>query len=215
MDFKTKIIEFYGLPKTGKTTSANALQKYIVRDLGKKSILVIERAGVCPIKDKLHPSFNYWTVISFAKEYLQANDAGYDYIIADRGILDAYVWVHYLARRISDLQYESSFKELAFQKFLIDNCLLSFYFTASESTILEREYSRIVNKGSGKTSRIMNHEVLSEYSKSYSEISETLKELCFTKVIDTTNTTDRDITNMVNSVAEEFIKHTTQQLDTV
>ena len=171
MDFVTKIIEFYGLPKTGKTTSANALQKYIVRDLGKKAIIAVERAGICPIKDKLHPSFNYWTAVSFVKEYLQANDAGYDYIIADRGILDAYIWVHYLSKRISNMEYRLSFKEMAFQKFLLDNYLLSFYFTASGSTILEREYSRLVNRGNGKSSRIMNSEVLSGYSKSFDELS--------------------------------------------
>jgi deoxyadenosine/deoxycytidine kinase len=168
--FKTKIIELFGLPKTGKTTIANSL-KVQLQSQGKNVEIVKERASICPIKDKLHPSFNFWTAISFMKEYIEANEKGVEYLIADRGIFDAYVWVNLLSNRINEKSFINEFETLINQKIFLDNYLISFYFKASFETILTREKPYENNNSKG---RIMNTGIFELYDLNFNNIFDKL-----------------------------------------
>lgn len=88
-----RIIELFGLPRTGKTTAAHALLKYY-KDRGLKVHLNKERASVCPVEDKLSPLFNLWTAVAYLKEYIEATENGCSFVISDRGLLDALVWIN-------------------------------------------------------------------------------------------------------------------------
>ena len=194
--FKTKIIEFFGLPKTGKTTTVDALVKSLNKD-GFNVSKVHERASVCPIKDKLHPSFNYWTTVSFMKEYLEANEKGYDYLIADRGILDAYIWVYLLSKKIQNTNFITRFENLINQSFVLEKYLLAFSYKAKYNVIMSREKERTMKKF--RNGRIMNEEILDLYNSTYEEINPKLKIISNIVELDTTN---KDIPQMLFAVSE-------------
>ncbi|NLT50787.1 MAG: hypothetical protein GXX85_07735 [Ignavibacteria bacterium] len=90
------IVEFSGLPKSGKTTVVNSLALFLRRN-EIPTIIITERATVCPIKNKEHPDFNIWTgctsLINMLN-YKQRDD--YFVIIIDRGIFDTLIWLNLL-----------------------------------------------------------------------------------------------------------------------
>lgn len=192
MKFQTKIIELFGLPRTGKTTGIKAVKEYL-KGKGYSVRVISERASVCPIDDKLHPFFNYWTSISLMKEYVEANDKKIDFILADRGIFDAYVWVN-LLNKGGEKSIESDFLNLVSQNFIISNYYETFYFNSDLDTIMKREYERQVNRHTG---RIMNTKTLDGYSKSFSNIESNLKKWCSIKKIDTSNLTIQQTINEI------------------
>ncbi len=196
--FKTQIIELFGLPRTGKTTGLKAVREFL-KEKGYKVRIIRERASVCPIDDKLHPFFNYWTAISLIKEYIEANDDDIDFILADRGIFDAYVWVNFLTNE-NEKYLQQDFLNLINQNFIISNYFETFYFQADINTIMKREYERQVKKHTG---RIMNPVTLGEYLNSFKEIESELKKWCSIKKMDTSTLT---IQQTINKICSELDK---------
>ena len=91
------VIEFAGVPKAGKTTTLNAIHGFLKR-CGFRVETVVERASVCPIRDKKHFNFNVWTACMSLTQILEktqdppsANDP--EILILDRGIFDALSWM--------------------------------------------------------------------------------------------------------------------------
>lgn len=105
-DFKKKgrrpvVIEFAGAPKAGKTTTLSTLQTFLKR-CGFKVEVVIERASVCPIRDKKHPNFNIWTACTTLAQILEKTQHQHErtphpdspeILILDRGLFDALIWL--------------------------------------------------------------------------------------------------------------------------
>jgi thymidylate kinase len=199
--FKTKIIELFGLPKTGKTTTANALCKYL-RTKGYKVEIVKERASLSPLKNKLHPSFNYWTTISFIKEFIEANDKSVDYLIADRGIFDSYVWINLLSKKENEPKFFAEFEKLAKQDIVLSNYFLTFYFYTTVEKSLEREIERHINYSAG---RIMNKVTLNEYLDSYKEVQNTLQKITTIVEIETTSLTIPGVLDFISKRIEDSI----------
>jgi thymidylate kinase len=200
--FKTKVIEIFGLPKTGKTTAVNALKKHL-KNKGYQVEVVKERASFSPIKDKLHPSFNYWTAISFMKEYIEANDKNIDFLIADRGIFDSYVWINFLSQKIKEPQYLELFMRIANQDVILNNYLLTFYFKSTIDKSLNREKERQIKYKEG---RIMNQKILNEYLESYIEIKNKLTSISSITEIDTTTLSIPIVLETISNKIEEVIK---------
>lgn len=201
----TKIVEFFGLPRTGKSITVTALNKYL-REIGVTSETVIERASICPIKNKLHPLFNFWTTNALMKEYIEACDRGVEILLADRGVLDATVWMHFKNR---NEQYQSEFeyfKSLLNMRFINDNILVAYYFDTDIDLILKREYKRRVGK---KTGRVMNRPVLQGYSSCYESIKSDLAKIARIVQIDTSNI---GIEEMVKTVCEDFTSNYLKQI---
>ena len=93
------IVEFTGLPKSGKTTVVNSLSLFLRRN-DIPNIIVTERASVCPIKNKHHPDFNIWTACTSLVNILNYKQTNQYYvIIVDRGIFDALVWLNLLNKK--------------------------------------------------------------------------------------------------------------------
>ena len=92
------IIEFSGIPKSGKTTCIEAAKK-IFSSYGFNVKVVEEKASQCSL-NKFDVMFNFWTFTNFVNdlnEILQINEKfsdykKYDLILCDRGAYDALVW---------------------------------------------------------------------------------------------------------------------------
>src|SRR3954466_4175 len=86
------VIEFAGTPKSGKSTSVEAIRHFFTR-MGFRVHVLAERAAVCPIPMKGHLFFNTWCAASMLAELLANVETEPDIILVDRGIFDALVWL--------------------------------------------------------------------------------------------------------------------------
>lgn len=91
------VIEFAGVPKAGKTTTLNTIHGFLKR-CGFRVETVVERASVCPIRDKKHFNFNIWTACTSLAQILEKtqdppSQSDPHVLILDRGIFDALVWL--------------------------------------------------------------------------------------------------------------------------
>jgi predicted NUDIX family phosphoesterase len=91
------VIEFAGVPKAGKTTTLNTVHGFLKR-CGFRVETVIERASVCPIRDKKHFNFNVWTACTSLAQILEKTQeppspADPEVLILDRGIFDSLSWL--------------------------------------------------------------------------------------------------------------------------
>ena len=91
------VIEFAGVPKAGKTTTLNTIHGFLKR-CGFRVETVIERASVCPIRDKKHFNFNVWTACTSLSQILEKtqdppSQSDPEILILDRGIFDALSWM--------------------------------------------------------------------------------------------------------------------------
>ena len=163
------IIEFCGSPKSGKTTTINSLNTFLKRN-DFKTIVLSERASVCPVKDKKDPFFNIWTLTSAIAEligYLESKDK-YDVIIADRGIFDSLCWFEWLNHENdgnnSSLDNETynileNFALIDLWRNIID---IVYIFKVPPSTSIQREYANLLTKKPGS---IMREDTLSNFNK--------------------------------------------------
>jgi predicted NUDIX family phosphoesterase len=90
------VIEFAGVPKAGKTTTLNHVQAFL-RRCGFRVNVVVERASVCPIKDKKDSNFNIWTACTTLVQVLDKTQTppsvdDPEILILDRGIFDSIWW---------------------------------------------------------------------------------------------------------------------------
>jgi len=154
-------VEFSGLPKAGKTTVVNSLALFLRRNKI-PTVIVTERATVCPIKKKEHPDFNIWTgctsLINMLN-YKQRDD--YFVIIIDRGIFDTLIWLNLLNKRgklnENDLKVFSDFFLLDRWKLKID---LVICMKATVEKALEREFKDLLTDIPGT---IMSEGFLTEF----------------------------------------------------
>jgi predicted NUDIX family phosphoesterase/predicted ATPase len=98
---KPVVIEFAGSPKAGKTTTLSTLHAFLKR-CGFKVEVVIERASVCPVRDKKHANFNIWTACTTLAQILEKTQHQHqsephpdapEILILDRGLFDSIVWL--------------------------------------------------------------------------------------------------------------------------
>jgi predicted NUDIX family phosphoesterase/predicted ATPase len=158
------VIEFSGSPKAGKTTIVNQIAGFLKR-CGFRVKVVVERAGICPIRDKKDSTFNIWTLCHSLAALLEdtqeppaPNDP--DILILDRGIFDTTCWLSML-EKLSRLDAED---RKTIEKFILLNRWRArisrvFLLTARPEDSLEREQGllKVVAEGS-----IMNNSVLQQ-----------------------------------------------------
>jgi predicted NUDIX family phosphoesterase/predicted ATPase len=114
------VIEFAGSPKAGKTTTLSTVQAFLKR-CGFKVEVVIERASVCPIRDKKHANFNIWTACTTLAQILEKTQHQHqrephpdapEILILDRGLFDAIVWLAMMEHLAKIQKKESEIVEL-------------------------------------------------------------------------------------------------------
>lgn len=157
------VMEFAGTPKSGKSTSVEAIRHFFSRHEFRVHVLV-ERASVCPIPMKGHLFFNIWCAATMLAELLANVDTDTDLIVVDRGLFDALVWLM-LQRERGELTSEEAktiedFLLLERWRTLID---LAVVMNVAPDEAISRENSPRI---SPKPGSIMNPDVLSAISNS-------------------------------------------------
>jgi predicted NUDIX family phosphoesterase len=171
------VLEFAGTPKAGKTTTISQLQTFLKR-CGFRVKVVVERASICPIRDKKHFNFNVWTACTTLAQILEHTQEppsveDPQILILDRGLFDSICWLT-LMDRLSRIRTED---RKAIEKFLllddwrrrITGVVLM---TASPEDALEREQGFLPMEMTGS---IMNTEVLAQTLVTVKECSERMK----------------------------------------
>lgn len=151
------VMEFAGTPKSGKSTSVEAIRHFFSRHNFRVHVLA-ERAALCPIPMKGHLFFNTWCSASMLAELLANVETETDIIIVDRGIFDALVWLTLQERRgeltATEARTFEAFLLMDRWQGLID---LAVVMSVSAEEALARESSQRLTR---KTGSIMNPEVL-------------------------------------------------------
>ena len=160
------VVEFAGTPKSGKSTSVEAVRHFFKRHNFAVHVLT-ERAAQCPIPMKGHLFFNTWCASTMLAELLQNVETNTDIIIADRGLFDALIWFQLQHKRgeLSDeeLEHIENFLLMDRWKNLFD---LVAVLQASASTALQRENATRITSKPGS---IMNTSVLDALSDAVDE----------------------------------------------
>jgi len=153
-----KVIEFFGMPKAGKTTALEVVESYFK---SKKARIrtVYEGARVCPLdkSDRFH--YNAWSFHNTMNRVLEARLNHYDYVLVDRGVIDHLAFTEAIGpirgtyEYIATKDYYRQFLDLQDQEI---------YFTIDIDEALRREA-----KHNPFTGRVMEREFLMHLAKSY------------------------------------------------
>ncbi len=159
------IVEFAGTPKSGKTTTINALHQLLKRnDIAVRTFQ--ERASVAPLLDKGTAFFNTWVTCATLNGVIEAlEDEKLDVLILDRGLFDGLVWIDWQEKthRVSSSEAERfrSFVLTPRWRDLID---LVFVMYCGPSTSLKREKVKQITLRHGA---IMNRGTLAQLRQHY------------------------------------------------
>lgn len=187
---KPVVIEFAGVPKAGKTTTLNQVQSFLKR-CGFRVEVVIERASVCPIKDKKHANFNVWTACTTLAQILEKTQDppridDPHVLILDRGIFDAISWFRMMEKleriRTNDRITIEDFLRIADWRERITGVIVM---VASPKDAMKREKGLLPVEDAGGS--IMNEEVLGRMLEITKETAHKLKEDFNVYMIDTSS----------------------------
>src|SRR5258708_7555420 len=156
-------IEFAGPPKSGKSTSVEAIRHFVARN-GFRVHVLAERAAVCPIPMRGHLFFNTWCASSMLAELLANVAAEADIIIVERGIFDALVWLTLQLRRgeITSEEADTIDSFLLLERWRRLTDLLAVMNVPANEALARETAQRITTK----TGSIMNEQVLGVLSES-------------------------------------------------
>lgn len=169
------VIEFAGLPKAGKTTTLTQVHAFLKR-CGFRVAILVERASVCPIRDKKHSNFNVWTACTtlagiLERTQIPGTEDDPDILILDRGLFDSICWL-YLMERLNRIRPD---ERKTIESFLLlgdwrKRLKGVFLMTASAADALTREnqYLPVV----ARAGSIMNEDVLGRMRDVINEVAE-------------------------------------------
>ncbi len=211
------VIEFAGVPKAGKTSTIGAVQSFLKR-CGFRVEVVIERASVCPIRDKKHFNFNVWTACTTLAQILEKtqNPPRPDdphILILDRGLFDSVCWLT-LMERLERVRTED---RLVIEKLLqIDDWRKRIsgviMMTVSPADAMKRERGLLpVENGKGS---IMNPDVLQQMLDTTLAAAERMKQAFRIFHVDTSSGSIKDnpkktaehVVDMILNVIEEHLQ---------
>jgi len=155
-------VEFCGTPKSGKTTCSERLAKFFRRN-GFQVGIVAERAGICPLRNKHHMTFNVWTACASLIQILEAVEKDFQIVILDRGIFDALCWMNFmkLVGRMTQSEMDTIFSFLLLDRWraLLD---IIFLMVTTPQESLRREHQDQLTRREGS---IMNERTLELFNK--------------------------------------------------
>jgi hypothetical protein len=137
---------------------------------GFKTVVLNEKASICPIDKKTHPYFNIWTLVRAVADILEYSQNGInktDIILIDRGIFDALCWFEWLITNPTkenphlDIENFNCLKPFITMKMFTSSLDLVYVFTAEPTTALQREYAALLTERYGT---IMEPTVLESYN---------------------------------------------------
>ena len=86
-----KVIEFLGMPKSGKSTAIEIAESFLKRQ-GRRVRTVYEGARVSPLDKRDRFMYNAWSFHNTVNRILEAKLDHYDFILVDRGVHDHMVF---------------------------------------------------------------------------------------------------------------------------
>lgn len=195
------VVEFAGTPKSGKSTSVEAIRHFFKRSKFGVHVLT-ERASQCPIPMKGHLFFNTWCATTMLAQLLENVETNTDIIIADRGLFDSLIWFQTQFRRgelsSDELQNIENFLLMDRWKDLFD---LVVVLHSDASTALSRENAHRITERPGS---IMNQSTLDVLSSAVQAAEQRYGQR-FTDIV-TKSTVGGDV-RMVNVCLLEQILH--------
>ena len=207
------VLEFAGVPKAGKTTTLGQIQTFLKR-CGFRVEVVIERASVCPVRDKKHANFNVWTACMTLSQILEKTQTpprpdDPDILILDRGLFDAVCWFAVMERlaRIRQAEREQIERFLLMEDWR-KRITGVIFMTATPRVSMEREKGDLPVKGSGGS--IMNEDVLQQMLNTTRATAERLAEQFRIVEVDTSAPDRRQTTERVAGIVLDLIE---EQLD--
>jgi predicted NUDIX family phosphoesterase len=214
---KPVVVEFAGVPKAGKTSTLNQVQTFLKR-CGFRTEIVVERASVCPIRDKKHFNFNVWTACTTLAQILEKTQEpphvdDPHILFLDRGLFDAICWLTMMERlariRPEDRKIVEQFLRIDDWKKRISGVILMI---ASPEDSIYREHGLLPVEGARAS--IMNKEVLEQIKNTNLECQKKLEKDFYIFKVDTSDKKIKDnpkktaeiVTEFILSVIEEQIK---------
>ncbi|SRR6266851_3614935 len=168
---KPIVIEFSGSPKAGKTTVLSQVHAFLKR-IGYRTEVVVERASICPIRDKRHSNFNIWTACETLCQLLEKTQEppkpdDPEILILDRGLFDATSWL----RMMENLARLQRHERESIENFLLLNDWRKritgvVVMTANPIDSMKRERGYlgvITEEGATRGGSIMNQDVLATF----------------------------------------------------
>lgn len=158
------IIEFAGVPKAGKTTTLAQVHGFLKR-CGFRVETVVERASICPIRDKKHFNFNIWTSCTTLAQILEKTQdppspVDPDILFLDRGLFDSLAWLSMMEKleriRKGERKAVEDFLLLGDWRKRMGGVVVM---TASPADAMKREAGNLAVVGKGS---IMNEDVVKQ-----------------------------------------------------
>lgn len=192
-----QVIELLGLPRTGKTSIAKLLSEWLITR-GFTVGIIHERVPAEYGLSKLDPEFNYVGTQLITDRYYQMIKEEFDYIIIDRGILNAMVWIDTLNRIDSKIESTHDTVEKLADHALLKATTYAFFFSGDVQVALLRE-GALDRKKQGS---IMNESVLQGYQKTYRDIESQLRVMVPT--LEEVNTTNLSIDETLHEILKKI-----------
>lgn len=160
-----KIIEFFGMPRAGKTEQIQKLSSYLNKQ-GINHLIITDREIEKEIGIPLEEAFEY-NILFFnkilEKLLLAKHSKQYDLIILDRGFLDGEVWfnIEYKQKNLSDAEKEIANQYLEILKRYVD---VGIFMLVDPKTAIKRHE----NKGEiGKSDNYVLNNYIKELHQEY------------------------------------------------
>lgn len=198
---KPIIIEFLGLPKSGKTTIIAKVEQFFRRC---SFITLCPQEGAERIRTVPRKSYLYnirTGIYALSRVFDAYHTLDYDLVILHRGLYDAYVWMEYwFKREILNHEDKKLFQSFFSHKDFIKFINLSFIVICDQEKAMERELNDSLTKNPGIT---MNNQTIQILYEIYTEMHEKFKNDNCLIFLDTT---DKDIYESCKFVVEEILK---------
>ena len=215
---KPIVIEFAGVPKAGKTSNLAEVQKFFNR-CGFRTEVVVERASLCPIRDKKHPNFNVWTACTTLSQLLDKTQTppredDPQILFLDRGIFDAVCWMNLMEREFSRL---NAAERKSIEKFLLEKewrkrISAVILMTTSPEQAIRRERGALLHE-SIKLGSIMNVEVLKNFKKTMEETATTCEKYFNIHSLDTSLSCYNELNKSAAHIADVVLGCVERQLE--
>ena len=213
---KPIVIEFAGSPKAGKTSTLGQIHTLLKR-CGFRVEVVVERASVCPIRDKKHSNFNVWTACTTLSQILEKTQTPSrpedpHVLILDRGLFDAISWLTAMERlariRRADREAVERFLLLDDWRRRISGVIVM---TVSPRDSMTREMGLLPVEGSQGS--IMNEEVLDQMLQTTRETAARLKNQFKVFEVDTSGSDPDGPKRTAEQIAEIVLGLIEEQLE--
>jgi predicted ATPase len=195
------IVEFAGVPASGKTTAANSLAA-VLSKRGRRVEVVREAAESAPFSGdgKEKWQFNAWTLLDAVSQSLRLQcDSAADCVIFDRGLFDARCWLdwHMFGKRL-DLKVFEVLDRFA--------GIPDWYGQVDVVFLLQADYRVALKRRNGVVGRIVNGPTFLSLEEAYDRVSQRHEEGPLLVPIDTAARNPSEVLDAVGAHLADFGK---------